>query len=525
MNVTVSQKKECSEDTAMLLNRIAALETRISELEVVEERLRESKNVYRAVFENTGTATIIVENDMTISLVNAEFEKLSGYSKNEIEGKMDFSRFIAEEHLDMMKTYHVLRRDKPDQAPRNYEFRFVNRNGIEKTIYMTVGLIAGTLQSVASFLDVSSTRKTQAALIESEKRFRELVENSLTGILIIQDQKIVYQNPEQKRLFNFMPADFKKDDFKLIYPDDVLKVRSFYDNIISRKAKHLDCDFRFYPPGKQESRSDLKWVYCRASIIEFRGREAVLINMTDTTKAKNLEHLLTVKDKMASLGHIAAGIAHEIRNPLSGINIFLDNIKENFNDPSAYDDIENIITQAQEAANRIESVIKKVLDFSRPGQLQLRYCELEKPVDDALNLSSASLRAYKIRFDKQLDENLPLLLLDSQLIEQVLLNLITNAAEAMKDKSREKFIALKAFEQSGIVVVTVEDSGTGIPDEIKKEIFDPFFSTKQHGSGIGLSICQRIITDHSGTIEVEDSPLGGACFTIRLPVKKPEVMT
>ncbi len=523
MAVNVFLKDESFKDGTVSRDIISKLEARIGELEKVEERLRESKKIYRAVFENTGTATIIIENDMTISLVNAEFEKLSGYSKNEIEGRMAFTRFIAEESLDMMKKYHRLRRDKPDEAPRNYEFCFVNRDGIKKTIYLTIGLIAGTFQSVASFLDVTSAKKTQSALVESEKRFRELVENSLTGVLIIQGQRIVYQNPEQQRLFNFMPADFKKIEFKNIYPDDILKVRAFYDSIISRNTRRLDCDFRFYPPGKQGSRSALKWVYCRASIIDFRGEEAILINMMDTTKAKNLEHLLTIKDKMASLGHIAAGIAHEIRNPLSGINIFLDNIKENFNDPSASEDMTRLIGQAQEAANRIESVIKKVLDFSRPGQLKLEYCDIKKPINGAVELSSASLKAYKIMFKKTVQENLPLVLLDSQLIEQVLLNLITNAAEAMKDKSRQCIIELKVSEQSGFVVINVSDSGMGISDDIKKEIFDPFFSTKQYGSGIGLSICQRIITDHSGTIEAEKSPLGGACFTIKLPVNKPEL--
>lgn len=160
-------------ELAELRRRVAELEAAEAERKRVEEALRLGKVEYRTVFENTGTATIIAEEDTTISLVNQEFERLSGYSREEVEGKKRWTEFVAPEDLARMKEHHESRRMYPASAPRNYEFRAVDRQGTIKQILLTIATIPGTNKSVASLLDLTERKKTEERL---ERSFVDLAE-------------------------------------------------------------------------------------------------------------------------------------------------------------------------------------------------------------------------------------------------------------------------------------------------------------------------------------------------------------
>jgi len=482
-----------------------------------EKALRASEEQYRTIFETTGTATVIIDEDMTISLVNSRFEELSGFPKNEVEGKKKLSDFVFSDDFARLEGYHYARRMDPAAAPKTYEFRLVDRAGSIRNIVMTVSLIPQTRKSVASFLDITEHKQALQVRAESEERFRSLVENALTGIFIVLDDRIVYYNPEQERLFGPIPPGFKVTSVEKIFPEDVPRVQAFYRRLLSGEVPTLDIDYRFCLAGGPEGSLGLRWAYCRASLIDYMGKKAILVNMMDVTRAKELEQLLSIKDKMVSLGHVAAGIAHEIRNPLSGINIFLDAIRENFQDRESAGDIKSLISQAQEAAGKIESVVKSVLDFARPGTPRFELAPVAGPIQDALRLSHVMLRKADIRVETVVPDGLPPVYIDTHQIEQVMLNLITNAAEALRDHGGERRMLLEARAEQGSVVIRFADSGCGIAPASREKIFDPFYTTKKDGSGIGLCLCQRIIADHRGTITVTGSAWGGAEFIIKLP--------
>lgn len=376
-------------------------------------------------------------------------------------------------------------------------------------------LIAAVVERIGRIIERS---QAQAALIESETRFRQLVENSLTGISIIQDGRIVYQNPEQERLLGPLPRRVLFEDIKNIHHDDVGKVTQFYQNLIAGQWQHTDTEFRFYPSGRKDSPADMRWVHCRASGIEYQGKGAILLNIDEVTRSKQLENLLRIQDKMSSLGRVAAGIAHEIRNPLSGINIYLNTLKKLHHKDGSEEKVGQILDQLQSASRKIESVIRRVMDFTKSSEPQLSLIDINVPIEEAINLSAVSLRKRRIKIEKYLAENLPFCYLDAQLIEQVMLNLITNAAEAMMDMQETKTIAVTSTVVRDQIRVSVSDSGPGVPPESREIIFDPFYTTKNGSSGIGLSLSHRIITDHGGSLTALAGELGGAEVRIEIPI-------
>ena len=639
---------------------------------------------YRTIFENTGTAMIISENDMTISLTNREFEKLSGYSAEEMEGKMSWNFFVAdEEMLDTMIAYHTVRRIAPQLVPRNYEFRFRDKQGNIKDIMATVAVIAGSNQSIASYLDLTERKQNEEALRldearleaqlklnqmadgaslqdvinyalaegikltksrygyialvdeqekkatlyacstktskiqnpsrvfdldsmglwgepirqrraivtndytapnyfkrgypkghvkltrhigipvfnndaiyaiagvankksdydqsdvrqltlliqgmlrlidhknnqdrlrESEQRFRDLAENSSTGISIIQNSLIVYSNHEHQRLFGQSDRQKHSVNLRMIFPDDLERVERLFHDVTSNAVDSVDIEFRLLPT---DGGSNFRWVHCHGTSIKYEGEDAILLNMMDVTRSKEMDQLMRIQDKMASLGRVAAGIAHEIRNPLSGINIYLNLLEKSHEHGGTPEHASEIYKQIHSASKKIESVIKRVMDFSKPTEHKLIWGNIQKPIRDAVELSSISLRKSKIKLDVDVDGNLPDTLLNPQLIEELIINLISNAAEAMSDMSDDKVITIKTTCDDGTISTRIADSGPGIPYYLRDKIFEPFYTTKHDSSGIGLSICQRIVTDHRGSITAHDSQWGGAEFVFQIPI-------
>ncbi|MDY0221575.1 MAG: ATP-binding protein [Desulfobacterium sp.] len=404
------------------------------------------------------------------------------------------------------KTVGMLTVCYPSNSHRKTEPTFLNE---EKKLMGSISLRMGK---------IIERKRGRIALERSEQRFRDLTNNAVTGIAILQGDEVVFQNPEYKKIFGLLSHSPNLFMDRGIHPDDREKARKFYTKIICHDFTTLSVDFRIIAPQADNSTPKITSVFCRATITEFKERPAVLLNVMDMTKPRELENLLRIQDKMTSLGRVAAGIAHEIRNPLSGINIYLKSLEkyalERNNETEG-----KIISKIQSASNRIESVIKRVMDFSKPGELKPVPVNINLPVHNAIDLAAVTLRKSGIRIETNLGRLLPQCRLDSPMIEQVMLNLITNAAEAMKTLAPgTKTIAVTTqCLDPRHVIILVEDSGSGISNIHGDRIFDPFYTTK-NSSGIGLSICRRIVNDHRGTLKLHPSRLGGAGFMIQLPI-------
>ena len=195
----------------------------ITERKQAEEALRQSENLYRTIFETTGTATIIIEDDMIVSLMNSEMERLVGYSKDEVEGKMKWITFIDPEDHDRMVSYHLRRRESPDMAPRNYEFKLLSRDGEVKEVMLTIAMIPDTSQSVTSLLDITNRKMFEEALAISEARYRGIVEDQTELICrFLPGGELTFVNETYCRYFGKIRRDLLGKDFRTSFLEEDL---------------------------------------------------------------------------------------------------------------------------------------------------------------------------------------------------------------------------------------------------------------------------------------------------------------
>lgn len=382
-----------------------------------------------------------------------------------------------------------------------------------------------TLQNAMTHKQVKDAhRQSQLALNDSEMCFRNLVENILSGVLIVRNQELLYQNAVQKDLFGPITEAVIACNYKYIHPDDIEKLKEIAKQFLSKEIPSAETDFRFYISANLEDQSEQRWVLSRGSYISYRGETAILINTMDISRLKELERLVVIKNKMHSLGRVAAGVAHEIRNPLTGINSYLFSLRSLIDSGiSSKSDTrlaQKMTEQIQTASDKIEIVIRRVMDFAKPGAPEMALTDINDTIKDAVTLSEVTLRKKGIRLETSYGSGLPKCYADKSLIEQVILNLINNAVHALTSCETSKRLHVSSFRRKGRVFIRVSDSGPGISKTIQEKIFDPFFTTKDDGAGIGLNIAQRIVADHHGIIEVSKSEWGGAQFTIELPVDR-----
>jgi signal transduction histidine kinase len=237
------------------------------------------------------------------------------------------------------------------------------------------------------------------------------------------------------------------------------------------------------------------------------------------------QHALTDKlvqaDKLVLLGQLSAGVAHEIRNPLAAVNLNLQILQRNIEKTAAeYKYVET----AMQGVDRIARIVEVTLNFSRPAMPDIQGINLNNLIPTTLELVSSVLKRKEIIVELDFDEKLPMVPADNKQLQQVFINLITNAADAIKTKGN---IKIKTYTEPAtkhgegeFAIVAITDNGVGIPPEDLQKIFNPFFTRKADGTGLGLPITQRIMHQHNGIIDVESKIGEGTTFYVKLPVPR-----
>ncbi len=239
-----------------------------------------------------------------------------------------------------------------------------------------------------------------------------------------------------------------------------------------------------------------------------------------TAKLAEARSMLYQSNKLASVGRLAAGIAHEINNPLTGVLTYSSFLLKRATDAESKSDLETIVHETK----RCRDIVRGLLDFSRQVPPKKTQVDLNAIVERALTIVDNQLKVQNIQVTKSLAANLPAFPADANQLQQVVLNLLVNAADAFEHGDRQIYVATDVKEIAGrrMAEVKVADNGMGIPEKNLGRIFEPFFTTKENrGTGLGLSVCWGIVTEHGGTIAVDSKVGSGTTFTVHLPLEPP----
>ncbi len=253
-------------------------------------------------------------------------------------------------------------------------------------------------------------------------------------------------------------------------------------------------------------------------IIQLSRRVKRLILNADQTRSKlekSQEHLQQ-NEKLATLGRLGAGVAHSVRNPLTSVKMRLFSLQRSLKLNQVQEEDFEVIS---EEIRHIDTILSNFLEFSRRPKLKPQLSQLDEVIDMALQLMRHRLESYGITATREIREQLPPLMIDQEQIKEVLVNLLDNAGDAINDGGTILIAAKQGVVEplGHVVVMTVTDNGPGIPEELREKIFQPFFSAKEEGTGLGLNIAKRIIEDHGGWISVTSRADKGTTFTITLP--------
>jgi len=246
------------------------------------------------------------------------------------------------------------------------------------------------------------------------------------------------------------------------------------------------------------------------------GRLASLVSFTDITEQKQRNEQLMMADRLASVGELAAGTAHELNNPLTSVIGFSQLLMEEDIPDDARKDVELIYKEAQRAAN----VIKNLLTFARKHAPMKQLNQINNIIEDVLKFRAYEQKVNGIEVKRQLAPDLPEIMVDYFQMQQVFLNIIINAEYFMVEAHNRGTLTITTKKQNGNVRISIADDGPGISKENLRRLFNPFFTTKEagKGTGLGLSICHGIVSEHGGQIYAKSQPGKGATIVVELPI-------
>jgi PAS domain S-box-containing protein len=494
----------------------------LEERKKAEQILRESEEQYRTIFETTGTATMIVEEDGVISMVSSEFEKVFGHPRDEIEGTSDWEKFVVEDDLERMGEYHALRRNNPDAAPRNYEVRGIDNRGNRKDLLLTNSIIPGTKKSVVSMLDITDRKRTEEELA----LLATVIEQAAEGITITDKNGTVqYANPAYERISGYTREEMIGQSHRILKG-------STHDG--SLPAEMMDTLARgdVWSGHMINEKKDGTTYKVEVSVSPIRGKTGAIMHYVaierDVTHEAELETQLHQAQKMEAIGTLAGGIAHDFNNILAAIMGYAEMAL--YDVPEGTQGRRNL-EQVLKAGYRGKDLVKQIITFSRRSEQERRPMRVSPIAKETLKLLRASLPTT-IEIRQHIEAQPGMVLADPTHIHQVLMNLCSNAAYAMREKGGVLEIRLSdvdvssdgaashlALDPGPYVKLSVSDTGHGMDLATIERIFDPFFTTKKpgEGTGMGLAVVHGIVKSCGGAIVVDSDPGKGSIFEVFLP--------
>jgi PAS domain S-box-containing protein len=504
----------------------------INERKLKEWELLREKKTTEGILEGLPVPTFVIDRTHRIIYWNRACEELTGFSRHEMVGtyrywlpfytheRPSMASLVVEQNIKALEKFFGDKNLKPSPtlpgAYEAYEY-FPNFRGRERYLYHTAspiyddeGRIQGAVQVI---LDMTKREQLARGLTDSEDKFRRLVETSLDGIVLHSNLKLLYVNRACLEMFHYQePAQMLNRSLLKFVDPQYRPVVERWQTQLQRGASTPRI-FEMKGVKKDGSKFDIEGVSFPTT---YEGRPAIQTHIRDITHKKHLEEHLSRTEKLAALGQLAAGVAHEINNPLGGILVY------------SYLLLEDLVAGAPERtqvekivkeATRCKEIVQGLLEFSRHMPSKMVPLNINAVLEEVFSLVEDHLHFQNIQLVQGLDPELPPVLGDKSKLEQVFINLLMNGGESMQGEGRLS-ISTTVAQGGDLVFIRFQDTGPGIPEHLLSRLFDPFFTTKDVGKGVGLglSISYGIIQKHMGRIYVERTGAEGTAFVIELPV-------
>jgi PAS domain S-box-containing protein len=362
--------------------------------------------------------------------------------------------------------------------------------------------------------DVTERIEIEHRLHQEQEFVRQLVASFPDMISVLdREGRVTFTSPRIKDVLGYPAEQLVGEEFgTAIHRDDLPAIKEMFRKLVTGETGSVLCEYRTL-------HRDGTWRILRASASPLFDSQhkisGVVASIRDVTEAKNTEKQLLQKEKMAAMGEMMSGVAHELNNPLTAIIGISDLLLEKATDESSKRQMGLVLKQARRAA----SIVQNLLSFARPSNLVSKRLRIEDVLRGVTTTQELVLKPKNIDIAVAIESPLPAVQGDSKLLQQVFLNVIANAEQAILAAKPSGKITITIKPQDGKVAVTILDDGPGIPAANLGKIFDPFFTTRRTagGTGLGLTICAAIVKEHGGTIEVQSAAGSGAEFTVLLP--------
>jgi two-component system NtrC family sensor kinase len=477
--------------------------------------LRKNEARFTELFESLQEGIYITTPDGTIVDANPALVRMLGYdSKEEL-----LKRRVPEIFVDQVERKSV--RDEVERQPmiQGREITLIRKDGTSIVCLNTAAAVRDNAGHVVRYqgalMDVTERREMERRLHQQQEFARRLVDSFPDLILVLDTMaQYTFVSPRCKEILGYEPQEIATMDFgHCAHPEDMPSVRALYDDIVAGDQTFASLEVRVR--HKQGEWRRIRFNF--SPLWDARGQnEGVVLSGRDVTELKRLEEKLIQSEKLAAMGQMLAGVAHELNNPLTAILGVTELLRDR---EGADDSTRRQLELTHRQARRAARIVQNLLEFSRPASPQKRPLDLNNLLERTLQLQEHSFRRNNIEVDFHPQADLPAVIGDANQLIQVFLNLVTNAEQAIREVRDTGRIQIRAVRDGKQLSMTVQDDGVGIRPEALPRIFDPFYTTKRPGggTGLGLSICMSIIREHGGNIEAETLPGGGSAFTIYLP--------
>jgi len=387
----------------------------------------------------------------------------------------------------------------------------------------------GVEAAMEMMLDITARKKLEVQLAASERRYQAIFEAVPSALFVLEAStlRIMNCNDFVSNMYGYNRDELLDNSFLMLFREEE---REDWDSILRTKIEIGPCS-NLTKSGKAI------YVSMRISPSEFPRRKVLIVSSIDVTKKLEAEHQLIQASKMTTLGEMATGVAHELNQPLSILKTISNLLTRRLNHGQTLSPemLQEIADSVEMHVDRASKIIDHMREFGRKSDQKSMPVQLNKVLQRGFDFFSQQFDVRNIVVRWDLDEDLPEIMADSNRLEQVAINLLINARDAIEqrwgqgaDNNGDKRITITTLAVDSKVVLKVCDSGTGIPESILEKLFEPIFTTKDvgKGTGLGLSITYGIIQDYGGTIRADNLDGGGACFTITFPAAEslvPEV--